>query len=166
MKIKTGHYKNAAPLASLILVGVLAGMITGCAATSTQSADEARSRAAPQSPSSQTGLVAVNLKKNSTDDVEKINGLAYDGTKLSFTVLSNGCTREDDFRIDSTEENDICAVTIVRTKPDLCRMATTPVPITVEWNQPAGCSNIVVTNPLLITQPLKSGALPKRKVKK
>lgn len=94
---------------------------------------------------------------------ERINGLTYDGEKVRFNVLSNGCTAPEDFRIDTVPDTDTCLITIVRTKPDLCKKATAPTVIEIDWAKPAECLDypLVVTNPLLEDKPRDaSGLLP------
>lgn len=95
--------------------------------------------------------------------LEKINGLTFDGKMLSFNVLSNGCTAPEDFRVDALAEESACVVTIVRTKPDLCKKATAPITVELPWAKPAECLDrpLLITNPLLEDKPRDaSGLLP------
>lgn len=100
----------------------------------------------------------MKLKDQAQNKTERISGLGYDGEILSFTVISNGCTRVEDFQVDHNIADNQCLATIVRTKPDLCRMASSPVEIAIRWERPADCEGLAITfqNPLLEVHSLKT----------
>lgn len=70
-------------------------------------------------------------------------------------VLSNGCTRSTDFRVEFSQAEGVCLATIVRERPDLCRAASRPVDVTISWELPDDCAvaTIRFTNPPLALTP-------------
>lgn len=167
--------------ASRLCILLTSLLLLGCQSTASQSTvsqfnlaeknqpTRANPTAKPNTPESR--LVPVSLKDKSAMATEKINGLTYNGQTLRFNALSNGCTSSEDFRIDTRIDTPIgtigedasCLITIIRTKPDLCKKATEPVSIEINWAKPENCLDLplVNANPLLEDKPRDtSGMLP------
>lgn len=62
--------------------------------------------------------VSVNMTKS---DLEPIFGATIDKDVLVVRVSSNGCTRLDDFAVETTRRDDTATFTFTRKRPDLCR---------------------------------------------
>lgn len=62
--------------------------------------------------------VSVNMSKS---DLEPIQGATIDKDALVIRVSSNGCTRADDFAVESTRRDGAASFTFTRKRPDLCR---------------------------------------------
>ncbi len=62
--------------------------------------------------------VSVNMNKS---DLEPIFGATIDKDALVVRVSSNGCTRLDDFAVETTRRDGVATFTFTRKRPDLCR---------------------------------------------
>jgi hypothetical protein len=62
--------------------------------------------------------VSVNMSKS---DLEPIFGATIDKDALVVRVSSNGCTRLDDFAVETTRRDGTATFTFTRKRPDLCR---------------------------------------------
>lgn len=105
------------------------------------------------------GNQRVTYNTTSSATAEKISGLSYDGKIVTATVISNGCTTKDDFVVEYIVQDNHCYATIVRSKPDYCKVTPMPVQLLIPWEQPEDCNNgsITFTNPLLLTGPKSAG---------
>ena len=61
---------------------------------------------------------SVNITKT---DLEPIHGATIDKGDLVIRVSSNGCTRNDDFAVESTRRDGSASFAFTRKRPDLCR---------------------------------------------
>lgn len=86
--------------------------------------------------------------------MEPISNAVFDGDSLTVTVMSNGCTQASHFVVEHVVDNGQCALTVVRTQPDHCRKAPTPITVGIAWSAPGDCSDlpVVLKNPLLQTR--------------
>lgn len=93
--------------------------------------------------------------KNESQLLEHVSGVAFTDSKVSFSVISTGCTSASDFKVEHAIVNGACEVTINRTKPDLCRRAPYIYDVVLDWAAPAQCEqmSIFVANPMLVTAP-------------
>lgn len=62
--------------------------------------------------------VSMNMSKS---DLEPIYGATIDKDALVVRVSSNGCTRLDDFAVETTRRDGVSTFTFTRKRPDLCR---------------------------------------------
>jgi hypothetical protein len=62
--------------------------------------------------------VSVSMAKS---DLEPIFGATIDKDALVVRVSSNGCTRLDDFAVETTRRDGTATFTFTRKRPDLCR---------------------------------------------
>jgi hypothetical protein len=62
--------------------------------------------------------VSVSMAKS---DLEPIFGATIDKDALVVRVSSNGCTRLDDFAVETTRRDGAATFTFTRKRPDLCR---------------------------------------------
>jgi len=102
------------------------------------------------------------VDKYSDETPESISRVEFDGEILTFTVISNGCTRAEHFSVKEDIVDGQCQLTIVRDKPDFCRRAPLPVDLSISW-QPSdtyASKEIIITNPLLTAW---QGKLPRLK---
>ena len=85
--------------------------------------------------------------------IEPVSNVSYDGTTLTFTAISNGCTSPEHFTIEDHTDAERCQLTITRTQPDYCRKVPQAVEVTLPWSRPEGaqCRQLVIANPLLET---------------
>ena len=90
-----------------------------------------------------------NTRVNTTIEVERINNPVYRSDTIRFSALSNGCTKATDFVVEQVARQGVCEVTVVRTKPDLCRKASALIDVELEWTPPSNCAGleVVFTNP-------------------
>ncbi len=104
----------------------------------------------------------LNMPKHQSDKPEALSAVRFDGSAFHAGVLSFGCTSSTDFIIEHKIVDSQCRVTLVRTKPDLCRRAPMIAELSVPWSVPEACNelDLVVTNPVLVTN--ESGGLSKR----
>jgi len=61
---------------------------------------------------------SINITKT---DLEPIYGATVDKGDLVVRVSSNGCTRSDDFAVESVRRDDVASFVFTRKRPDLCR---------------------------------------------
>ena len=133
----------------LVTMGVLVTVLSGCQATQPKPDGMGSIDTESLSEKPISRLKPLNTETGKGEELERVSGLEYDGNTLTLTVLSNGCTRANHFRVDSITESGACIISIVRTKPDLCRMSTTPVSISIEWEKPEECDSLRLANPIL-----------------
>jgi len=72
---------------------------------------------------------------------EKVHHITASSKSILIGVNSTGCTKPQDFIIDTMIKGDQCLVTIYRIKPDVCKRATFKTDIELPWNQEKSCSN-------------------------
>ena len=89
--------------------------------------------------------------------MESISAPLYVDNTVRFSAISNGCTNTADFSVEHIINEGRCELTVVRTKPDLCRKASELINIELEWPLPSNCTGIdvVFLNPAL--DPLQPG---------
>ncbi len=108
--------------------------------------------------------LSTNLKNDQmkTEMPEALSGFKFDGNTVVAEVISHGCTRNDDFNVDYSIDENQCKIRLTRVKPDLCRRAPMLQTIKVQWQAPAECESlpIVLLNPILVAP--ESGLLSKR----
>lgn len=104
-------------------------------------------------------LTSEQMKNNNP---EPVSGFKFDGNTIVADVISHGCTRNDDFRIEHVVSQNQCMLVVTRIKPDFCRRAPMLQTINVEWQVPAECQSlpIVLSNPVLVAP--ESGVPSKR----
>ena len=92
--------------------------------------------------------------KSGSLKMEKISNAVYDGESVTVTVISHGCTKASHFALEHRVVNGQCELSVVRTKPDLCRRAATPITVGIAWTAPAECAELplVFANPVLTLQ--------------
>lgn len=97
-------------------------------------------------------LSKVRMKSSDKNKVEAVSAVSYDGTHITASVISHGCTRSNHFSLRHEIVNGSCSVTIERTKPDLCRRAPMLAEVKIEWTAPADCAELelVIANPVLV----------------
>jgi len=85
-----------------------------------------------------------------------VSRVEYDGSTLTFSAISNGCTRTDHFNVRHQVHEGQCRLEIHRTKQDYCRAAPRPISVSIQWPLPDSCKhgNLALTNQLLV-QPTK-----------
>lgn len=98
-------------------------------------------------------VAGESTKTNSGNTKEAISALTFDGSNMTFTATSNGCTRPAHFNITYEPTGNECQITIVREQPDYCRRVPIPVEISLPWARPLQCQEktLTVGNPLLET---------------
>lgn len=113
---------------------------------------------------STNSVIKKNMNTDKSNAIEAISAVEFDGEKMTFGVLSFGCTNADDFVIEHKVSDNSCAITIVRTKPDLCRRAPFISTIEIEWSMPEDCIDFAmhIKNPILVTQ-AKGGVIKRMK---
>lgn len=95
----------------------------------------------------------VGMKTLDNNRVEAVSAVGYDGTHLSASVISHGCTHSTDFSIKHEIVDGRCKITLVRDKPDMCRRAPMIAQMVIEWSAPDDCNDLelVIANPVLVT---------------
>jgi len=61
---------------------------------------------------------SINITKT---DLEPIYGATVDKGDLVIRLSSNGCTRSDDFAVESVRRDGVASFVFTRKRPDLCR---------------------------------------------
>jgi hypothetical protein len=91
--------------------------------------------------------------KTEVSSMEKISNAVYDGESVTVTVISTGCTQASHFAVEHQLVGDRCEITVVRTEPDRCRRAPTPITVGIAWSAPAECddASLFFMNPILKT---------------
>ena len=82
--------------------------------------------------------------------MESINNPVFDENSIRFSAISNGCTASSDFIVEHLINNGRCELTVLRSKPDLCRKASALIEIELPWSLPDNCSpdmEVVFLNP-------------------
>jgi len=63
----------------------------------------------------------VSLNRGMSDGLEPVQAVRVDRDDLVIRVSSNGCTRSDDFVVESQRRDGLTAFTFTRKRPDMCR---------------------------------------------
>lgn len=63
----------------------------------------------------------IAVTKSGGEGLEPLQGAHVDKNDLVVRVSSNGCTKIDDFAVDSQRRDDLTSFTFVRKRPDMCR---------------------------------------------
>lgn len=63
----------------------------------------------------------VTVTKGMSDGLEPLQAVRVDRDDLVIRVSSNGCTRSDDFTVESQRRDGLAAFTFTRKRPDMCR---------------------------------------------
>jgi len=108
-----------------------------------------------------TGLKAKSankMKKNGAAQhdatkLDAVSGFSFTGQTIRASLISHGCTSSTDFNVEHESEAGMCRVSIMRSKPDLCRRAAFVVNVELDWSLPDDCVdlNVTLANPLLKT---------------
>lgn len=56
-----------------------------------------------------------------SDSLERLQGARVEGGDLVIRVSSNGCTRQEDFSVESQRRDGLTAFSFIRKRPDNCR---------------------------------------------
>lgn len=104
----------------------------------------------------------VRMQTANKNKLESISGVSFDGKQIKASVISHGCTNATDFIIEHELVDNRCVLTIIRSKPDMCRRAPMLAEVSFDWSVPEDCtgSDIFVANPMLITN--TPGSITKR----
>ena len=87
--------------------------------------------------------------------LEPLHAFAADAGEIAFSVTSTGCTRLDDFSIETDVSAGQCSVAIYRVRADRCRRAPTTIDLKMTWNLDNQCKPGAVTtsNPMIAGTP-------------
>ncbi len=93
------------------------------------------------------------IGKSTESHVESVSAVSISADAVRVSVVSHGCTSATDFQVEHVVEQGQCRLTIVRTKPDLCKRAPFVAEIEIAWSLPDACVDlpVVVANPLLLS---------------
>lgn len=80
-------------------------------------------------------------------EIETIHGVEVRETSLTAVVTSNGGTKKEDFVVLIDRTYECPRVSIVRLKPDPCKAAARPYPVTFSLSD-VGANVFVLTNPI------------------
>ena len=81
--------------------------------------------------------------------LETLHAFSATPETLTFSVISTGCTRPEDFVVETRSVDGRCHVSILRIRPDRCRRAPYRVTLTRPWHPVSGClDNLVLANPM------------------
>lgn len=114
-----------------------------------------------------SNTVLANEDQSSEKDnapVERVGSVDINDERVRFDAISHGCTTSEHFELQVETVENNCRLTIVRTKPDLCRRAPFAVSLSVEWSYEKECggSDIFIANPVLI---ISDDGLVKKRLK-
>lgn len=93
--------------------------------------------------------------KSDAAQVESVGAIDFNGTEITASVISTGCTLLDHFTVEHEIRGDTCHVTLVRTKADFCRRAPFLVEVAIPWEPPAQCEQLTLAfdNPIMDADP-------------
>lgn len=63
----------------------------------------------------------VSVTRSVSDGLEPLQAVRVERDDLVIRVSSNGCTRSDDFAVESQRRDGLTAFTFTRKRPDMCR---------------------------------------------
>ncbi|MCK5908916.1 MAG: hypothetical protein KAG62_03105 [Caulobacter sp.] len=63
----------------------------------------------------------VTVTRGVSDGLEPLQAVRVERDDLVIRVSSNGCTRSDDFSVESQRRDGLTAFTFTRKRPDMCR---------------------------------------------
>ena len=63
----------------------------------------------------------ISVSKSSSDRLEPLQAVRVERDDLVIRVSSNGCTRSEDFAVESQRRDGLTAFTFTRKRPDMCR---------------------------------------------
>lgn len=90
---------------------------------------------------SSCNLTGNTFEKPEIRKLEKLYGIKISDSNLQINVLSTGCTKADDFKIDSKITEKTCEMSIYRIHPDLCKRAPIQETIQLSWDDYNHCKN-------------------------
>ena len=76
------------------------------------------------------------------DILEPIGNPTINGSRLSFQVVSTGCTQPEDFQATASSQDGQCVISVVRTAPDNCFATPRQIPVSLDLNLPDDCSGL------------------------
>ena len=131
-------------------------VLFGCTATHHQTLTSLNSSESTYSVKSKSNVKTtskVKMQKSINDKLEALSAVSYDGDKFTASVISHGCTSSTDFNVEYEIANGRCNVSIIRSKPDLCRRAPLLANLTIDWPRPDDCTDLelFIVNPVLVT---------------
>lgn len=65
--------------------------------------------------------VSVSISDAGVGELETVKGVSIERDALVVRVASNGCTKVEDFTVDSSTREGLTTLTLKRKRPDLCR---------------------------------------------
>ncbi|PZR33029.1 hypothetical protein [Caulobacter segnis] len=63
----------------------------------------------------------ISVTKGLSESLEPLQAVRVERDDLVIRVSSNGCTRSDDFAVESQRRDGLAAFTFTRKRPDMCR---------------------------------------------
>lgn len=63
----------------------------------------------------------VSVTRSALDGLEPVQAVRVDRDDLIVRVSSNGCTRSEDFAVESQRRDGLAVFTFTRKRPDMCR---------------------------------------------
>jgi hypothetical protein len=63
----------------------------------------------------------ISVTRGVSDGLEPLQAVRVDRDDLVVRVSSNGCTRSDDFAVESQRRDGLATFTFTRKRPDMCR---------------------------------------------
>lgn len=108
---------------------------------------------AARGPHATTKIDTVNTKEAAAGhSFEKLSGVKFNGSELTFTVISTGCTSAKNFSVSVHEEKLACRISVTRDTADLCKRAPEPVEISIAMTIPDSCEGLplILSNPILV----------------
>lgn len=147
-------------IARYAVAGFITAWLIGCESNQgVYSSTDSLSRSGSQANLLKTkATVTAKMQKKSENSIEALSEVSFNGDTIRATVISNGCTHSDDFQVAHDVINGMCQVSVIRTKPDLCRRVPFEANIELSWTPPSDCAGLPVTlaNPLLVTPSSKT----------
>ena len=139
--------------------------VSVCESTDCLSDDNAASK---QETLIRTGHEQSGPQAPSNDAGEPVQQISFDGSRVTFAVVSHGCTVPAHFHIEHAIHDDTCSVTLIRDQADLCRRAPAIAELSLPWQIPDSCSTelLTFTNPIVdltdrIAASAASGRVPR-----
>jgi len=94
-----------------------------------------------------SGIESHNTQES---DLEILHGISVFGDNLLLQVSTNGCTQKEHFKINLDDNDEQYELTVMRSKPDLCRRKTSLMELQFSLKALTidKTKNIIITNPI------------------
>ncbi|ASJ76531.1 hypothetical protein [Granulosicoccus antarcticus] len=153
-----GSVKGISPLRCFLMVGAIT-LLSSCSYNECVTDDCQQDMQEPQDKvikimednTTKNDLTVAGKPSDGADALEPASDMSYSDGLISARVMSTGCTMDKDFHIEHIVKDNICQITIVRDRQDMCRKVPESIEVSIAWEKPLECNeaDLEFMNPAL-----------------